>query len=294
MKTYEDIFRELRQEVGNQFHFYVDETYDAGIFVLPFKDNLGDNFVIRLKQNDAHYILDDGGVTRNTLLIMAETVGGVKSSKLVAALLRSFDAHFNRAEGLIELVSGFDKIIPEILHFAKLLVTLDTMLVEITKEEREVAKPQRQSLGPRASQRIRKSLNPLIRMGKVSHRFIVDGLTVPDWMVDFAYEPKLEPIAQLVELVVLITVDLAVLDPVLKATYAFSRAVDIKSAHAKYDVKIAFDRHGQNSTSLNAANFLVEHQLDNRAYSTIDISRSPDYAELVNRINRETGMPLTI
>ncbi len=278
----------------SQFHFYVDETYDAGVFVLPFKDNLGDNFIIRLRRNEGHYILDDGGVTRNTLLIMAETVGGVKSGKLVSALLRSFDAHFNRAEGLIELVSGFDKIIPKMLHFTKLLATLDTMLVEIVKEERELVKPQRQSLGPRASQRIRKSLKPLIKVGKVSHRFTVDGLTIPDWMVDFAYEPKLEPIAQSVELVVLITVDLAVLDPVLKATYAFSRAVDIRSAHAKYDIKIAFDRHGQNSTSLNAANFLVEHQLDSRAYSAIDISRPPDYMELVNRINRETGMPLTI
>lgn len=294
MKTYEDIFRELKEEVENQFHFYVDETDNAGVFILPLKDNLGDNFIIRLRGNEGYYILDDGGVTRNALLIMSETVGGVKSSKLVSALLRSFDARFNRAEGLIELVSGFDEIIPRMLHFTKLLATLDTMLVEIVKEERELVKPQRQSLGPRASQRIRKSLSPLIKIRKVSHRFIVDGLTVPDWMVDFAYEPKLEPIAQSVELAVLITVDFAVLDPVLKATYAFSRAVDIKSAHAKYDIKIAFDRHGQNSTSLNAANFLIEHQLDSRAYNTIDISKAPNYAELVNRINRETGMPLTI
>ena len=59
MKTYEDIFRELREQVGSQFHFYVDETSDAGVFVLPFKDNLGDNFVIRLSENDGYYILDE-------------------------------------------------------------------------------------------------------------------------------------------------------------------------------------------------------------------------------------------
>jgi len=294
MKIYEDIFGELKKEVGSQLHFYVDDTQRAGVFILPFKDNLGDNFVIRLRGSDGYYTLDDGGIIKNTLLIMSETVGGVRSGKLVSALVRSFDAHFNRAEGLIELMSGLNEVVPKILHFTKLLVTLDTMLVEMAKEERELAKPQRQSLGPRVSQRMRKSLNPLIKMGKVSHRFTVDGLTVPDWMVDFAYEPKLEPVAQSVELVVVIAVDLAVLDPVHKATYAFSRAVDIKSAHGRYDIKIAFDRHGQNSTSLNAANFLIEHQLDTKSYNAIDISRSGDYAQLVNRINRETGMPLAI
>jgi hypothetical protein len=294
MKTYEDIFRKLRDAVGDQFHFYMDETFEMGIFVLPFKDSLGDNFVIRLRESDGYYILDDGGITKNALFIMSETIGGVKSGKLVSDLAKSFNGHFNRAEGLVQLASGYAEIIPKLLHFTKLLVTLDTMLVEIAREERELEKPQRRSLGPRASQRIRKSLNPLIKVSKVSHRFTVDGLTVPDWMVDLAYEPKLEPIAQCVELAVLITVDLAVLDPVLKATYAFSRAVDIKSAHAKYDIKIAYDRHGQNSASLNAANFLTQHQLDNKAYTTIDISKATEFGQLVNLINRETGMPLTV
>lgn len=294
MKTYEDIFRELREQVGSQFHFYVDETSDAGVFVLPFKDNLGDNFVIRLSENDGYYILDDGGVTKNTLFMISETIGGVKSGKLVAGLVESFDAHFDRAEGLVQLASGYDEIIPKLLHFTKLLVTLDTMLVEIGREERELEKPQRRTLGPRASQKIRKPLKPLIRVGKVNHRFIVDGWTVPDWMVDFAYKPVLEPLASSVQMVILIAVDLAVLDPILKSTHAFSRAVDIKAAHANYDIGIAFHRHGQNSASLNAANFLTQHQIDSRAYTTIDLSRESDFAELVNRINRETGMPLTV
>ncbi len=294
MKTYEEIFGVLKEEVGKQLDFYVDEIENVGVFILPFKDNLGDNFVMRLRRNEEHYVLDDGGATTNTLLIISETVGGVKSGKLVSALIRSFDAHLNRAESLIELKSGFDEIIPKVLHFTKLLVTLDTMLVEVAEEERELARPQRRTLGPRVSQRVRKALNPLIKVGKVSHRFMVDGLTVPDWMVDFAYEPKLEPVAQTVELAVLIAVDLAVLDPVLKATYAFSRAVDIKSAHEKYDIRIAFDRHGQNSASLNAANFLAQHQTDSQAYTTIDLSKKQKFSDLVNLVNRETGMPLTI
>lgn len=292
MKTYEDIFGELKEELGNQLHFYLDETSGAGVLILPFKDSMGDNFVIRLRENDGYYILDDGGVIKNTVFIMSETVGGAKSNKLVSDLVGSFDGRFDRAEGLVELAANQGQIIPKLLHFTKLLVTLDTMLVEIVKEERKQEKPQRISLGPRASQRIRKSLTPLIKAEKVSHRLIVDGLTVPDWMVDFAYEPVAEPLARTIELVALITVDLAVLAPIIKSAHAFSRAVDIKAAHGKYDIRVAFDRHGQNSASLNAANFLIEHQIETKAYSTIDLSRPTEYSELVSRVNREAGMPL--
>ncbi|GAH63283.1 unnamed protein product, partial [marine sediment metagenome] len=56
MKTQEEIFKQLKEEVGNQLRFYVDETSNVSVFVLPFKDNLGDNFVIRLRQDDGYYI----------------------------------------------------------------------------------------------------------------------------------------------------------------------------------------------------------------------------------------------
>jgi len=292
MKTYEDIFRGLKEELGNQLRFYLDEASGTGVLVLPFKDSMGDNFVIRVRENGGSYILDDGGLIKNTVFIMSETVGGTKSNKLVSGLVKSFDSRFDQAEGLIELAANQGQIIPKLLHFTKLLVTLDTMLVEVVKEERKEEKPHRVSLGPRASQRIRKSLTPLIKVEKVSHRLIMDGLTVPDWMVDFAYEPVVEPISQTTELVAIITVDLAVLDPIIKSAHAFSRAIDIKAAHGKYDIEIAFDTHGQNSNSLHAANFLIQHQIETKAYRTIDLSKSREYSELVSRINRETGMPL--
>ncbi len=294
MKTYEDIFRQLRDEVGNQFHFYMDETSERGIFVLPFKDSMGDNFVIRVRENDRHFILDDAGIMQNTLFTMSQTIGGTRPNKLVSALVRSFDAHFDQMEGVVELASGYDEIVPKLLHFVKLLVTLDTMLVEIGKEEKELARPYRQSLGPRASHRIRRSLRPLIQARKVNHRVTVDGLTVPDWMVDFAYKPTLERLVVEVEMVILISVDLAVLDPVVKATYAYARAMDIKAAHAKYDIRIAYDTHGQNSASASGANFLSEHQIYDKAYTAIDLSKRENFGELVRTVNRETGMSLTV
>ena len=293
MKTYEEIFMKVKEEIGNQLRFYVDETSDVGVLILPLKDNMGDNFVVRLRQNDTHLILDDAGMTQNTVFVMRETVGGLRGSRLVSGLVKSFDARFDRVEGLVELVSGYDEVVSMLFHFMKLLVTIDTMLVQIEKEEKQEVRPYRQTLGPRASHKIRRSIKPLIQLKKVNHRVTVSGLTVPDWLVDFAYEPVLERLALEMEMVILISVDLAVLDPVVKPSYAYSRAMDIKAAHAKYDIRVAFDRHGQNSSSLNAAHFLTEHQIDSKAYTAIDISEQPRFGELVNLINRETGMKLT-
>ena len=293
MKKYEGKFEQIKTEIGNQFYFYVDENLDMGIFVLPIRDNLGDNFIVRLGEKDGHLILDDAGMIQNTLFMMSETVGGIKATRLVSALVTSFGAHFDKIEGLVELVSEYDEVIAKLLHFVKLLVTMDTMLVEIGKEESELVRPYRQSLGPRASQRIRKSLRPLIQVGKVDYRMTVDGLTVPDWLVDFAYKPILKRLFMEVEMVILISVDLAVLDPIVKATYAYSRAMDIKAAHTKYDIRIAYDTHGQDSASASGANFLREHQIYDKAYTAVDLSKRENFIDLVNSVNRETGMPLT-
>lgn len=293
MKTYGEIFEQVKSEMGEQLDFYIDENANMGIVTLPFRDNLGDNFVVRIGKNDVHFILDDAGLVQNTLFMMSQTLGGLKASRLVNALVRSFDAHFDRVEGVIGLVSGYDEVESRLLHFLKLLITIDTMLVEVGKEEKEAVRPYRQSLGPRASQRIRKSIKPLIDIKKVNHRVEVSGISVSNWLVDFAYKPTLERLAVETELVVLISVDLAVLDPIFKATYAHSRATDIRAAHRNYDIRIAYDAHGQNSNAESGANFLRQHEIYERAYSTIDLSSKEKFVELVRAVNRETGMPFT-
>jgi len=293
VRDYLDVFLELKREIGDQLRYNADEQSGAGVLLLPFKDSMGDNFVIRLRHLDSSFVLDDGGVIENALFVMSEVFGGAKPNKLVSDLVSSFGCQIDAGEGLIKLVVDQREVIPRLLHFVKLLVTLDTMLVEVSREERKKGKPQRVSLGPRASQRIRRSLTPLIKAKKVTPRFTVDGLAVPDWMVDFAYKPLVEMLAREIQMVILITVDLAVLDPIIKSAHAFSRAIDIKAAHADYDILVAFDRHGQNSASLHAANFLAQHQVDSKAYRAIDLSDKSRFLELVGRVHRETGMSLT-
>lgn len=294
MNNYQDIIDQLKKTLGEQCHFYSDEISGMFILVLPFKDSIGDNFIIRLKEENDGYILDDGGLINNSAFIISETVGGKKADRLVSSLVKNFNARINQEEGVIELSSRIDEIISRLFHFGKLLVTIDTMLVEVTKEEKETNKTQRESLGPRASHKLRKPLNQLIRDGIVNHRYMVDGLTVPDWIVDFAYRPTITQLGDLPEMVVFITVDLAVLDPILKAAHAFSRAIDIKAAHKYYDIQVAFDTHGQNSSSTNAKRFLTEHQMDNRAYAALDLSDTEKFDSILRRVRQETGAVLSL
>ncbi len=271
-----------------------DESSGSCILILPFQDSMGDNILIRISEINGYILLDDAGTTEATLFNIRETVGGKKVWETYNGLIASFGANRNSNNGTVEFKVESNEINDKILHFAKLLVTLDTMLIRISEEEKikQIDRPHRHSLGPRASQKIHKSLLPLIKKGRVDYRTEINGLSVPDWLVDFAYKPSLKPISETCELIVLITVDLAVMDPIIKSTYAYSRAVDIKSAHDNYEIRIAFDTHGENSNTKHAANFLKEHEIKSGAYHSSDISKMWDYESFVSNINREMELKL--
>ncbi len=288
----EELFGEVVDRIKGQFEVTIDDRLDCYIVKLPFRDSIGDNYLIRIRGDNGRYLIDDAGKIEHIIFKIRETIGDRKSEKLERALVNSFGANINLEEGVIEVEVDGKEVESSILHLGKLMMTLDTMLNQQVKEERETKRPHRQSLGPRASQRIRKSLHPVIDEGLVNYRHTVSGLTIPDWLVDFVYKPLIQPIAQTSELIVVITVDLDVADPIIKSAHAFSRVVDIKAEHKNYELKIAYDTHGQNSNSENAANFLREHQLYRNEYQTIDISKSENYARLVADINREVALDL--
>lgn len=292
MKGQENVLSRVINSVKGQLELVIDEKSDSYIVKLPFKDSMGDNLVIRVRCNDGQYLIDDAGTIENTIFIIRETIGDRKSEQLERTLANSFGASINLDEGVIEMEVDSDEVENSILNLTKLMLTLDTMLNQRISEERTIERPHRQSLGPRASQRIRKSLHPLISEGLVNYRHTVSGLTIPDWLVDFVYKPTVQPLTQTSELIVIITVDLAVVDPIVKSAHAFSRAVDIKAEHLNYELKIAYDTHGQNSNSENAANFLREHQLYRNEYETIDLSESENYMGLITEINREVALDL--
>ena len=292
MDNKENILSSVIERIKGQFELSIDDSSGSGIIKLPFMDSIGDNYVVRIRDDNGRCFVDDAGRIENTIFTIRETIGERKSEKLERDLVDSFGANINQQEGVIELEVHGDEVVDCVLHLSKLMITLDTMLNQRVKEERERERPHRQSLGPRASQRIRKSLHPAIDEGLVNYRHIVSGLTMPDWLVDFIYKPSIQPMAQTAEAIVVITVDLDVADPIIKSTHAFSRAIDIKAEHKNYELRIAYDTHGQNSNSEHAANFLIEHQLYRNEYKTIDISKSGNYRELITEINREVSLDL--
>jgi len=292
MKVRKELLDEALEGLRAQFEWIIDEKSDSYVLSLPFKDGMGDNFVIRVRDGDEKYAIDDAGTIGNTLFTIRETIRDRKSEQMARALIDSFGAAIDLDEGTIGFQAKYEEIQDKILHLSKLMVSLDTILTQRIKEERKEERSQRQSLGPRASQKIRKSLHSMIEEGLVNYRYMVDGLTIPDWLVDFAYKPLMEPLVQTSELIVVITVDLAVLDPIMKSAHAFSRAVDIKAAHQNYEIRVAYDTHGQNSNSENAANFLREHQLYRNEYLAIDVSETGHYVDFLNNISREVALDL--
>jgi hypothetical protein len=294
MMANDDLCEKFLDYIQNNLGYESEELSGYTIITLPFRDSFGDRFTVRLKQENGYVVLDDGGITDNTVFTIRETVGDKRAQQIVNSLLRGFGAVRNPEEGVVEYKIRHEQAEEHILHFAKLLFTLDTMLVQLLSEEKEKQreKPQRLSLGPRASQKLRKSLSPLIRERKVDYRQYVDGRTIPDWLVDFTYKPSLRPLSETCELVAVITVDLAVEDPIQKSSYAYTRAVDIKAQHANYEIRVAYDTHGQNTTSSLAANFLKEYALYSQSYEAVDMSPVADFNTLLDQISRELELRL--
>ena len=174
-------------------------------------------------------------------------------------------------------------------RFLKLVLTLDTLLAASSRDSRAREEPHKQSLGPRASQKLHSSLLPLIKTQKVRYKGIVDGMVIPDWLVDVQYEQRPVISRPRTETVLIIAVDLAVQDPVQRATHAHARAWDIKKKHSPYDIRVVYDTHGQNGSVGYAVEYLKEYSTTTGAYAPLDISTADRFNELIHRVDAEAG-----
>lgn len=275
------------------FSVRLDERSGYCIIKLPFKDMMGDYLIIRAKESGGGIILDDAGLVGNILFDIRETYEDKKSERLAKDLVEDFGARYSNFDETIEIETDPGRITGDLLGFSRLIISLDGVLRKPFKEKRAVEKPHKESLGPRASQKLRKSLKPLIKAEQIDYRVIINGLTVPEWLVDIAYKPIARTLVDSSELIVVIAVDLAVTDPLLKSSYAYMRAVDIRDAHKNYDIRLALDTHGQNSSSANAAEFLKLHERDREfeyIYKAIDISKKAEYDNFVIKVRDEVGI----
>jgi hypothetical protein len=90
--------------------------------------------------------------------------------------------------------------------------------------------------------------------------------------------------------VAILAVDLAVKYPMSKASDALATALDIKSAHEDFDIRVAVDTHQQNGAVAGAARLLEEHHGDKFRVHPLTTKRL--LADFTAQIRAELGAAL--
>jgi len=260
------------------------------VVVLPFKDHLGDLVDLRVRSEAGKYTLDDYGRIAGLLFSTDQARGQTRASGILRRLADAYGLNINKDEGLLELTITEDEFPSKFLTFTKVLLTLGTILPSMVEEG--AGELRRESLGPRVSRRIRSHLKSRKLLDKVNSGWTVDGQAIPNWIVDYFYQSQ-HPANQN-QHVCIITLDLAVMDPLPKAERALSMSLDIKAIHRQYDICVAYDGHGQNGKVQSATNLIRQHQLDAGEYKAFDMFQDTEKGIFFERIERELTSKLIL
>lgn len=280
-----------RRLTAYEFH----ETESGCYLTTPFLDPSGDALAVRIQESPTHCVMDDSGYVAHVMSRVAPNTAALRQAEsLLRGLVGSFGATLNHDDGTVQLVSAQDRVTESIVRFIQLFIALDTVVGQLSFEGERQAARQRPTLGPRASTKIAKEIKPALDQNLIQRRAIVDGKAYSAWPVDFIYEPRKKLPIEGVSRVVVLGVDLAVQEPLLRASDAFMRVVDIKSAHQDYDIRVAVDPHGKNGMVDAAKKLLLEHQLDTKAYSVFDLGDRTRFADLTSQIRYEVGELLSL
>ena len=286
--------KEFRQKVLESVQNYQFHSEPEGCFIsTPFLDASGDNLLVRVRKSDGGYVVDDGGYISHMTEYVQPTS---RSIRRVNEILRDtpsiFGMSLNRDEGTIYMRCPDNEIGGAVLKVIQAVIALDGSLSHVAVESTKDQSRSRTSLGPRVATKIVNSIKPILNQNLAQRNVIVNGQAVEDWKVDLRYQPKILTDMDKIRhpsitSVVVIAVDLAIKEPIHKASEAMARAIDIKGAHEDYEIRVALDTHQQNGTVLAAKGLLEKHQ-DNK-FRVFDLGKPGYLAQFTNQIHLEVG-----
>ncbi len=257
----------------------------------PFLDSSGDRLSLHVVEQNGKCIIDDGGYIAQSLERIAErTAAERRSQSLLRSAAEMFGAVLNTSEGVIQIECARSQTGRAATTFMQLLLYLDSSVAALTTESEREPVNVRPSIGIRVASKIARSIRPAVSK-RVQRGATVGGLAYDSWQVDFFYTPVVRTGLSAknngVHPVVVIGVDLAVKEPLNRASDALARAIDIHGGHPSYAIRMALDTHGQNGPVASAGKLLREYQ--GEVYGTFDLNDRANFALFARTINAELG-----
>ena len=247
---------------------------------LPFWDGAGDPIELTVSMGSGYATIDDAGSVASLLFSLGQDDQATPAFKLLEDLERAHGLEIDFNEGLVKVSVGERDLYHGIAEMAKVILALHAVVPHIRVSPRRYG-----SFGPRLRSRIARRYRQLKILDMVQRSYPLVGATVPDWPIDFRWAVGQNGSSYDVNVV---TADLAVAEPLVKAHKIAALSLDTQEHHqrGKGYLRVVVESEDDNDDSLKATNFLRLHSSE-LAYRFFDLRQHDESSEFYSSSEKE-------
>ena len=253
---------------------------------LPFWDGAGDPIELTVTMGSGKALIDDAGSVAGLLFSLGQDDQATPAFKLLDDLQRTHGFEIDFDNGVIKLSVAEENLYGGVTEMAKVILAMTTVVPHIRVAPRRVG-----SFGPRLRSRITRRYRQLKILDMVQRSYALAGATVSDWPVDFHWSVGRNGSSYDVNVV---TADLAVSEPLVKAHKVASLSLDTREQHqhGKGRLRVVIESHVNHNESLIAAEFLRVHS-DALDFRLFDLGKPDESSAFYSSSEEEllTGVP---
>lgn len=252
--------------------------------VMPFWDSLGDPIKLSVELLEDKVTIDDAGSIAGLLFSLGQHDQGTPASNLVEALQRAHGLELDFDKGLVKLSVGEADLYDGIAEMGKIVLAVHTAVPHM-----RISKRQSRSLGPRLKSKIASRYSDMKLLGLVERSHHLDGATVQNWPIDFRWNVGANGRPHAVNIV---TADLGVADPLVKAHKVVALSVDTRNQRGpgRDQLRVVIETRAGTTDAAAAGEFLRFHGAD-LLYDVFDLGQRDESLEFfetsANEIKRQ-------
>ncbi len=282
-----DKYKTLKEQLQK---FLVDNVSvrpmrDGGYLVqIPFRDSDGDPIRIVFYDRDDTIVINDAGIIAGRLFALGQHTQDTPAFRLLRSLEKAHGLKLDYDNGQVTTIISKNEMFDALMGFSKVVLAMITTIPHI-----RVAAHRLKPLGQRLKARVRDQYKQANILDLVQHDYFLSGETVERWPVDFHWWLRRNGN---MEHVYVVTVDLDVIEALVKASKVTTLALDARRSLTDDKLRIVLDSHGGDSNARIASSLMKNHS-DKLNYKVYDFGQDDDrqifIKQSVDEITGEMG-----
>jgi len=257
-------------------------TRDNGCLLqMPFRDADGDPIRVAVYHSGDSIVINDAGAIAGNLFTLGQHTQDTPAFKLLRNLEKAYGLELDFNNGRVTVTVTKDEMYDALLYFSKVILTMLTAIPHVRVEPHRL-KPS----GQRLRVKIRDQYRQANILDLVEHDYSLSGETVESWPVDFHWWLRRNGN---MEHVYVVTVDLDVIEALVKASKVTILALDAKRSLSYDKLRIVLDSHGENSSASIATSLMKKHS-EKLQYKVYDFGRDDERRAFIKQsVDEITG-----